>query len=104
MNKVASREITDVHFHLHEDNTVSVFLVAPVGTDLEKDPMAKIKVDNAANIYFTQYEELWAAKWMTHDSQGTWCGHGDKCKRRHEERDMAIQCAIGRYMVFRGAM
>jgi hypothetical protein len=104
VNKVASRDITDVHFILHEDNTVSVFLAAQVGTSLDTDPMSRIKVDNAANIYFSQLNNKWAAKWMAREAQGTWCGFGGKCKHMHEERDMAIQCAIGRYMVFRGAM
>jgi hypothetical protein len=107
--KVACDDITDVHFHIHEDNTVSLFLVAPMHTDLGGNPMAKIKVDNSANIYFTVLGGKWFAKWMTNNHQGIWCSFSDvngetKCKRAHDDKDEAIQCAIGRYMIYRGAM
>lgn len=78
--------------------------------------MAKIKVDNSANIYFSELNGKWHAKWMMADHQGIWCGHSDThhrddpyggmahCKYAHDTKDEAIQCAIGRYMIHRGSM
>jgi hypothetical protein len=107
--KVACDDITDVHFHIHDDNTVSLFLVAPMWTDLSGNPMAKIKVDSSANVYFTELDGKWRAKWMTYNHEGIWCGFSDvngevKCKYPHDAKDEAIQCAIGRYMIYRGSM
>jgi hypothetical protein len=106
--KVACDDITDVHFHIHEDNTVSLFLVAPMGLGLEGNPMAKIKVDRSASVYFTVVAGRWYAKWMNQEHQGIWCGfsdaHGEaKCKYAHDNKDEAIQCAIGRYMIYHGS-
>jgi hypothetical protein len=113
--KVACDDITDVHFHIHEDNTVSLFLVAPMWTDLGENPMAKIKVDNSANVYFTELDGKWRAKWMTYDHEGIWCGFSDThqsddsygglahCKYPHDTKDDATQCAIGRYMIYHGS-
>lgn len=102
--KVACDDITDVHFHIHEDNTVSLFLVAAMGEDLGTNPMAKIKVDNSANVYFTEFDGEWRAKWMSREHQGVWCGNGGTyCKYAHATKDESIQCAIGRYMIYHGS-
>jgi hypothetical protein len=84
-------------------------------TDLGENPMAKIKVDNSANVYFTELDGKWRAKWMTYDHEGIWCGFSDThhsddsygglahCKYPHDTKDDATQCAIGRYMIYHGS-